>query len=59
MGISFPNKEAAMEYAERNGYNYEVVEPEREKRNVRRIAPFRRSMVHHWRHDMPVYDESK
>jgi ETC complex I subunit conserved region len=57
MGIQFPTKEAAVEYAERNGYAFAVLEPETEKQSVRRIAPFGRSMVHHWDHDgLPVYD---
>lgn len=57
MGMPFPTKEAAMKYAERNGYDYVVIEPEAEKKLVRPIAPFKRAMVHHWRHEVPVYDE--
>lgn len=56
MGMPFPTKEAAMKYAERNGFEYKVIEPEEEKQQVRRIAPFKRAMVHHWRHEAPVYD---
>lgn len=57
MGMAFPNKGAAISYAERNGYKFLVVEPEEEKQSVRRIAPFKRAMVHHWRHEAPVYEE--
>lgn len=56
MGISFPSKEAAIEYAQRYGYEYSVKEPEVEKKAVRPIKPFKRAMVHHWRHEAPVYD---
>lgn len=56
MGMPFPTKEAAMKYAERYGFEYNVIEPEEEKQQVRKIAPFKRAMVHHWRHEAPVYD---
>lgn len=55
MGMSFPSKEAAIAYAERNGYEFKVIEPEEEKQNVRPILPFKRAMVHHWRHEAPDY----
>ena len=57
MGMSFPTKDAAISYAERNGYEFAVVEPEEEKHAVRPILPFKRAMVHHWRHEAPVYEE--
>lgn len=50
LGMSFPSKEAAMEYATRNNYEYKVFEPEAEKQTVRNIAPFKRAMSHHWDH---------
>lgn len=50
LGMSFPSKVAAMEYATRNNYEYEVFEPEAEKQTVRNIAPFKRAMSHHWDH---------
>lgn len=50
LGMTFPTREAAVEYAERNGYEYKVSEPEAEKQSVRNIAPFARSMSHHWDH---------
>ncbi|CAN8061854.1 unnamed protein product [Agarophyton chilense] len=57
MGMSFPSKEAAIHYAERNGYEFVTAEPAEEKQHVKPIAPFKRSMVHHWRHSgTPVYD---
>lgn len=56
MGMAFPTKEAAIEYAERYNYKYLVVEPEQEKQAVRPIAPFKRAMVHHWRHEQPKYE---
>lgn len=56
MGMAFPTKEAAVEYAQRYGYGFSVVEPELEKLTVRKIAPFKRAMVHHWRHEAPIYD---
>lgn len=60
MGLSFPTKEAAIEYAERHGYPYSVAEPESEKPTVRKIAPFGRAMVHHWGHEgIPVYDDDE
>lgn len=59
VGIPFPTKEAAVEYAERNGYGFNVIEPEQEVANVRNIAPFQRAMVHHWRHQVPVYEEDE
>lgn len=54
--MPFPTKEAAQEYAERNGFEYRIVEPEQEKKVVKPIAPFKRAMVHHWRHEAPVYE---
>lgn len=57
MGMPFSTKEAAVAYAERNGLEFEVIEPKEEKRSVRPIAPFQRAMVHHWRHEAPVYEE--
>eukprot|EP00173_Palmaria_palmata_P002748 Plantae.Rhodophyta-Palmaria_palmata.ctg28576.p1 GENE.Plantae.Rhodophyta-Palmaria_palmata.ctg28576~~Plantae.Rhodophyta-Palmaria_palmata.ctg28576.p1 ORF type:complete len:174 (-),score=11.59 Plantae.Rhodophyta-Palmaria_palmata.ctg28576:172-621(-) len=60
LGMTFPTREAAVEYAERNGYEYKVSEPEEEKQAVRNIAPFARSMSHHWDHTgVPVYDNDK
>lgn len=56
MGMAFPTKEAAIDYAERNSYQFKVIEPEEEKQVVRPIAPFKRAMVHHWRHEAPKYD---
>lgn len=56
MGLPFPTKEAAVEYAERNGYDFTVVVPEEESKNIRKIAPFQRAMVHHWNHKVPVYE---
>lgn len=56
MGMPFPTKEAAVEYAKRNGYEFSVVEPEAERKVVRPIVPFKRAMVHHWRHEAPVYE---
>lgn len=56
MGMSFPTKEAAVAYAERNGFDFAVTEPEKERQSLRSIAPFKRAMVHHWRHEAPVYD---
>lgn len=57
MGMPFPSKEAAIAYAERNGYEFTVTEPEEEKQAKRPIQPFKRAMVHHWRHDsVPVYE---
>lgn len=56
MGMPFPSKEAAVEYAQRYNYAYTVIEPEEEKLATRPIAPFKRAMVHHWRHEAPVYD---
>lgn len=57
MGMAFPSKEAAVEYAQRNGYDYSITLPEKEQKKVRKIEPFRRAMVHHWRHQVPEYDE--
>ncbi|PXF46858.1 NADH dehydrogenase [ubiquinone] iron-sulfur protein 4, mitochondrial [Gracilariopsis chorda] len=57
MGMAFPTKEAAIQYAERNGYGFTVVEPAQEKPHLKPIAPFKRAMVHHWRHSgTPVYE---
>lgn len=56
MGMAFPSKEAAIDYAKRYNYDYSVLEPEEEKQAVRPILPFKRAMVHHWRHESPVYD---
>jgi hypothetical protein len=60
MGVNFPTKEAAVEYATRNGYPYTVFEPEAAKPAVRKIAAYGRSMVHHWNHPgLPEYDDEK
>lgn len=56
MGMPFPSRQAAIRYAEKNGYEYTVIEPEEEKQKVRPIQPFKRAMVHHWRHENPVYE---
>jgi ETC complex I subunit conserved region len=50
LGMTFPTKDAAIEYANRNGYAFNVFEPEAETQAVRNIAPFARSMSHHWDH---------
>ena len=58
MRMSFPTKEAAVDYAKRNGFEFIVYEPEKEKKNVRNIAAFRKAMVHHWGHQsIPVYEQ--
>lgn len=56
MGMAFGTKEDAMDYANKYGYEFTVVEPEEEKQASRPIKPFKRAMVHHWRHEAPVYD---
>jgi ETC complex I subunit conserved region len=50
LGLTFPTKVAAIEYAKRNSYDFKVFEPHAEKQSVRNIAPFARSMSHHWDH---------
>mmetsp|Transcript_4521 Transcript_4521/g.9727 ORF Transcript_4521/g.9727 Transcript_4521/m.9727 type:complete len:186 (-) Transcript_4521:276-833(-) len=56
MGIAFPTKEAAIEYANRYGYKYSVFEPEQSKENLRKFSAYGKSMVHQWRHKPPVFD---
>lgn len=54
--MTFSSKEAAVEYAERNGFRYVVYEPHQEHMHERKIAPFGRAMVHHWQHErVPEY----
>lgn len=59
LGMTFPTREAAVDFAKRNGFAFNVFEPEEEQQAVRKIAPFGRGMVHHWRHEgVPEYDDS-
>jgi len=54
--LTFSSKEAAIQYAEKYGFQYVVYEPHDEPLHERKIAPFTRSMVHHWRHEgIPRY----
>lgn len=57
MGMNFPSKEAAVDYANRNGFGFVVYEPEQEKKNVRSISAYKKSMVHHWAHKAPIYEQ--
>eukprot|EP00166_Cyanidium_caldarium_P003590 ctg_3494.g592 len=55
--LTFSTKEAAVDYAQRNGLAYVVYEPHQESVHRRNIVPFGRAMVHHWRHEgVPQYD---
>lgn len=57
VGVAFPSKESAIEYAKRNKYNYQVFDPEPERPVVRPIQSFKRAMTHHWDHTgIPVYE---
>jgi len=39
------------------GYRYDVTEANEEKTQMKKISPFGRGMVHHWRHSgLPVYE---
>uniref|UniRef100_A0A7S1TN47 NADH dehydrogenase [ubiquinone] iron-sulfur protein 4, mitochondrial n=1 Tax=Erythrolobus australicus TaxID=1077150 RepID=A0A7S1TN47_9RHOD len=54
--LSFASKEEAIEYATRYGYKYTVFEPEHSKENLRKFSAYGKSMVHQWRHKIPVFD---
>mmetsp|Transcript_10208 Transcript_10208/g.20595 ORF Transcript_10208/g.20595 Transcript_10208/m.20595 type:complete len:156 (-) Transcript_10208:3019-3486(-) len=60
--LQFTTREAAVEFAQRNGYRFVVEEPEDERENLRNFGAYGKSMVHQWRHSgIPVYagDEEK
>ncbi|KAF6004246.1 NADH dehydrogenase Fe-S protein subunit 4 ndufs4 [Cyanidiococcus yangmingshanensis] len=54
--LTFSSKEAAIQYAEKYGFQYIVYDPHEEPIHERKIVPFGRAMVHHWRHEaIPQY----
>ncbi|KAA8494716.1 NADH dehydrogenase ubiquinone iron-sulfur protein 4, mitochondrial [Porphyridium purpureum] len=55
--LEFPDKESAIQYAEKYGYKYVVSEREQRSENVRKFGAYGKSMVHQWRHKPPKYDE--
>jgi hypothetical protein len=55
--LTFSSKEAAIQYAEKYGFQYIVYDPHEEPIHERKIVPFGRAMVHHWRHEgIPQYN---